>query len=60
MRLLHMMQTLRNSHVRVLTPGIPPRELDPVTDHLLQKYRDYLLVASLFQIVKNLFAVQET
>ena len=38
----------------------PPRGLDTVTDHLLQKYRDYLLVASLFQIVKNLSAVQET
>ena len=38
----------------------PPRGLGPVIDHLLQKYKDYLLGASLFQMVKNLSAVQET
>ena len=38
----------------------PPRGLGLVIDHLLQKYKDYLLVASLFQMVKNLSAVQET
>ena len=37
----------------------PPRGLGLVTDHLLQKYKDYLLVASLFQMVKNRSAVQE-
>ena len=37
-----------------------PRGLGPVIDHLLQKYKDYLFVASLFQMVKNLSAVQET